>query len=184
MKWDNTTNLPPEVENRINARLQSYLDENQTSNGGEDSRNTQKLIIDLYVIYKGALSPLDKARLELEIIQKGTAWETDDPALDQIQKFVNRLMKGHYNSANDYILKAVEHNQNLKSQGAAEKIKATGQAGANKRHEETNIVIEKAKNFYQANIKMFKTKKAAARELTDRFPPVKFGTYLNKLKKW
>jgi len=184
MRWDNTSGLSPEIENQINDKIKIWLEENQNANGGEDSREVQKLIIELYAIYKGGNSHLNKVQLQQEIIHNGKHWDTDEPALAQIQKYVNRVMKGHYKSANAYVTKVDEHVNELKAEGAKEIIKSTGQAGALKRHEETNDAIDQAKQYYLKNKGTYPTKKAAARDLAIRFPPVQFGTYLNKLKTW
>lgn len=184
MRWDNTSGLSPEIEKELNDKIKIWLEENQNNNGGEDSREVQKLIIELHAIYKGAKSNLDKARLQQEIIHLGKHWDTDEPELAQIQKYVNRVMEGQYKSADAYVAKVDQHIHDLKVQGTKEKIKTTGQAGALKRHEETNKVIDLAKQHYLANKRSYRTKKEAARDLANRFPPVKFGTYVNKLKTW
>ena len=83
MKWDNTSGLSPEAEKQLNNHIQKWLDEKPNPDDGVDSQDTRTLIIDLYAIYKGANSSLEKARLQSEIIQKGAQWDTDNPALAQ-----------------------------------------------------------------------------------------------------
>ena len=83
MTWPKEGSLSSEIEQLLNQRIQSYIDENNLDNGGEDAQAVQKLIIDLYLIYKEADSPIDKFNLQQEIIHKGTSWDTEDPALAQ-----------------------------------------------------------------------------------------------------
>ena len=71
MKWENTSGLSREVEKQLNDQIQKWLDENPNPEEGVNSQDTHTLIVDLYAIYKGANSPLAKARLQSEIIQKG-----------------------------------------------------------------------------------------------------------------
>ena len=184
MRWDNTSGLSLKVEDQLNEYLRAWLDENSSTNDCIDARETQKLIIDLYAIYKGVSSPLDKARLQSEITHKGAQWDTDNPALAQIPKYVNRVMKGHYQSADEYLSNADQHTNALITEGANKKIRSNGLAGANKRHAEINKVIEEAKQYYLANKAAYPTKKAAARALNAKYPQVKFGTFVNKLKAW
>jgi len=183
MKWDNTSNLSPEVEKQINDHLQNWLDEKLNANGVEDSRDVQKLIIALYIIYKGSTSPLDKGRLQTEIIQKGTQWDTDDPAFAQIQKYINRVMKGQYNSASNYISEAHKHKDSLKTQGAKEQKHNQAKAGAQKRHEAQNKIKEKAIEFYNANKNTYASKKVAAYDLSKRFPELSEFTYKDIIKR-
>lgn len=184
MKWDNTSGLSPEVEKQLNNYIQKWLDEKPNPDDGVDSQNARTLIIDLYAIYKGANSPIEKARLQYEIIQKGAQWDTDNPALAQIQKYVNRVMKGYYKSADEYLLSADHHTNALIDKGTTEKIRSNGLAGANIRHAARNKVIEEAREYYLANKAIYPTKKAAARALNEKYPQVKFGTFVNKLKAW
>ena len=102
----------------------------------------------MYVIYKGSNSPQDKFRLEQEIILKGKNWDTDDPTLAQIQKYVNRVLSGQNNAATDYLSKAIEHEQTSKTVSAAKVIQVKGRAGAEKRQAETNKILEQAKQIY------------------------------------
>ena len=184
MKWDNTSGLSPEVEKQLNDQIQKWLDEDPNPEEGVNSQDTRKLIVDLYAIYKGANSPLEKARLQSEIIQKGAQWDTDNPSLAQIQKYVNRLMKGHYKSADEYLLNADQHTNALIDEGTTKTIRSNGLAGANIRHAKSKKVIEEARQYYLANKAAYPTKKAAARSLNEKYPEVKFGTFVNKLKTW
>ena len=70
MTWPKEGSLSSEIEQLLNQRIQSYIDENNLDNGGEDAQAVQKLIIDLYLIYKEADSPIDKFNLQQEIIHK------------------------------------------------------------------------------------------------------------------
>ena len=184
MNWPSNSGLSSEVEQLLNNRLKHFLDANPDQHGGEDGIEVQRLIIDLYVIYKSAESPLEKARLQQEIIQMGSLWDTDDPVFAQIQKYVNRICVGQYIAATDYLDKAIAFNENLKATGAAETIQKNGRDGAAKRHDEKNQILEQAKQYYLDNPDQFRSQKQAAIELSEKFPPIKAGTYTNKLKKW
>lgn len=183
MNWPSNSGLSLEVEQLLNNRLNSFLDENPEPNGGEDGIEVHRLIIDLYVIYKGAESPLEKARLQQEIIQMGKLWDTDAPAFAQIQKYVNRVLSGQYSAATDYLSKATEHLTNLKAEGAADQKKKQGAAGGQAKHAENNKVKGDAVKFYKQNKLKYKTKKAAAVDLEARFPPLSWLTYRDILKK-
>jgi hypothetical protein len=184
MKWINDNSLSNEIEQLLNDRLQKYLDADSNPRGGENAQAVQNLILDLYVIYKGSNSPQEKFRLEQEIILKGKNWDTDDPTLAQIQKYVNRVLSGQNSAATDYLSKAIEHEQTSKAVGAAKVIQVNGRAGAEKRHAGTNKILEEAKQFYLSNPSQFDSKKQAAIVLSEKFPPIKPGTYTNKLKNW
>jgi len=184
MKWDNTSGLSSEVEKQLNDQIQKWLDENPNPEEGVNSQDTRTLIVDLYAIYKGANSPLEKARLQSEIIQKGAGWDTDNPALAQIQKYVNRLMKGQYNAANDYLSEANKHNADTKSKGKQELRKELATKGAIKKHSSTNEIKQKAIQHYQENRDSYPSKKVAAIDLAEKFPPLSKDTYKDLLKKY
>jgi hypothetical protein len=184
MNWPSNSGLSLEVEQLLNNRLKHFLDANSEKNDGEEGIEVQRLIVDLYLIYKSAESHLEKARLQQEIIQMGSLWDTDDPVFAQIQKYVNRICKGQYSAATDYLDKAIAYKDNLKVTGAAETIQKNGREGAVKRHDEKNQILEQAKQYYLDNPDQFRSKKQAAIELSEKFPPIKVGTYTNKLKKW
>jgi hypothetical protein len=184
MNWPSNSGMSSEVEQLLNNRLKHFLDANSDEHGGEDGIEVQRLIIDLYVIYKSAESPFEKVRLQQEIIQRGSLWDTDDPVLAQIQKYVNRICVGQYIAGTDYLDKAIAFNEKLKATGAAQTIQKNGRDGAGKKHVKTNQILEQAKQYYLDNRAQFWSQKQAAIELSEKFPPIKPGTYTNKLKKW
>jgi hypothetical protein len=184
MNWPKDSGVSPAVEVALNTKIQEFLDANAQPNGGENGQEVQGLIIDLYLIYKNATTPIEAARLKQEIIAKGSSWDTDDPALDQIQKYLNRIFSGQFNTATEYLDNAITHNEKLKAAGATEIIQKNGRDGAVKRHEETNQILEQAKQYYLENRNQFRSKKQAAIELSEKFPNIAVGTFVNKLKKW
>ena len=184
MNWPKNSGVSPAVEVALDSKIQEFLDANAQPNGGENGQEVKGLIIDLYLIYKNATTPIEAARLKQEIIAKGASWDTDDPAIDQIQKYVNRISAGHFNTATEYLDKAITHNENLKAAGATEIIQKNGKDGAVKRHEETNQILEQAKKYYLENRNQFRSKKEAAIELSKKYPTIAVGTFGNKLKKW
>ena len=184
MNWPKNSGISPEVEVALNSKLQEFLNANAQPNGGENAQEVQGLIIELYLIYKEAITPIEAVRLKQEIIAKGASWDTDDPALDQIQKYVNRISAGQFNTATEYLDKAITHNENLKTAGAIEIIQKNGRDGAVKRHKETNQILEQAEKYYLENRNQFRSKKQAAIELSEKFPTIAVGTFGNKLKKW
>ena len=182
MNWPSNSGLSSEVEQLLNNRLKHFLDVNPDQHGGEDGIEVQRLIIDLYVIYKSAESPLEKSRLQQEIIQIGSLWDTDDPVFAQIQKYVNKVMSGEYNGATDYLSKAIRHQDSLKSEGATHQKQKQAEAGGLARHAEDNAVKAAAIEFYALNKHKYKTKKEAAVDLEARFPPLSWHTYRSILK--
>jgi len=183
MTWLKEGSVSSEVERLLNQRIQSYIDENNSDNGGEDAQAVQKLIIDLYLIYKEADSPSDKFNLQQEIIHKGTSWDTEDPALAQIQKYVNRVLIGQYHTATQYLAKAIEHKIQTERIAGASHLSKHSQTGGIAKHAANNIVKAKALEYFQNNRHIYKTKKDAAVDLEKLFPPLSWQTYLGLLKK-
>jgi len=183
MNWPSNSGLSLEVEQLLNNRIKHFLDANSEQNGGEDGIEVQRLIIDLYVIYKNSESPLETARLQQKIIQMGKLWDTDDPAFAQIQKYVNRVLSGQYSAATIYLSKVTEHLTNLKAEGATDQKKKQGAAGGQAKHAENNKAKADAVEFYKQNQLKYTTKKAAAVDLETRFPPLSWQTYRDILKK-
>ena len=182
MNWPSNSGLSSEVEQLLNNRLKHFLDANSDQHGGEDGIEVQRLIIDLYVIYKSAQSPLEKARLQQEVIQLGKLWNTDDAAFAHIQKYVNQVMAGGYNAATDYLSKAIGHQDSLKMEGATHQKQKQAEAGGLARHAENNAAKAAAIEFYALNKHKYKTKKEAAVDLEARFPPLSWQTYRSILK--
>ena len=183
MTWPKEGSLSREIEQLLNQRIQSYIDENNLDNGGEDAQAVQKLIIDLYLIYKEADSPIDKFNLQQEIIHKGTSWDTEDPVLAQIQKYVNRVFLGQYHTATQYLSNAIDHKIQIEKASGASHLSKLSQAGGNAKHAANNIVKAKALEHFQKNRHIYKTKKDAAVDLEKLFPTLSWQTYLGLLKK-
>jgi hypothetical protein len=149
MTWPKEGNLSSEIEQLLNQRIQSYIDENKSENGGEDAQAVQKLIIDLYLIYKEADSPSDKFNLQQEIIHKGASWDTEDPALAQNQKYVNRVLLGQHHTATQYLSNAIDHKIQIEKTSGASHLSKLSQAGGNAKHAANNIVKAKALDHFQ-----------------------------------
>jgi len=171
-----------QVEQQVNERVKEFLGANSAPDGGEDGIEVQRLIIDLYVIYKGAESPLEKARLQQEVIQLGKLWTSDDAALAHIQIYVNKVMTGEYNAATDYLAKAISYKESLRLEGVTHQKQKQAEAGGLARHAENNKVKAAAVIFYALNKDKYKTKKEAAVDLEARFPPLTWQTYRSILK--
>ena len=134
MKWENLTGLDPTIEALLNDRIQKYLDADPSASGGDDAQAVHALILELYAIYKAALDPIGIHNAQQEIIAKGKQWDTDDPALAQIQKYVNRVLGGQFSSATEYLDKAIQHRSEIQNNAATERVKEMGQSGANAKH--------------------------------------------------
>lgn len=184
MNWNNSTGLDAATEALLNNRIQKYLDEETSASAGDDAQAVHTLILELYEIYKSVSDPIDIYNAQQEIIAKGKQWDTDDPALAQIQKYVNRVFAGKFNSATDYLEKAIQHKSDVQKKAATERVKEMGQSGANAKHETNNQVKANAIAYYLQNRDQYSTKKAAAVDLERRFPPLSWTTYLGVLKKY
>ncbi len=184
MNWNNSTGLDAATEALLNNRIQKYLDEDSSASGGDDAQGVHALILELYGIYKSASGPIGIYKAQQEIIAKGKQWDTDDPALAQIQKYVNRVLAGKFNSATGYLEKAIQHKIEVQKIAAADRLKVMGQSGANAKHANNNQVKANAIAYYLQNHDQYSTKKAAAVDLERRFPPLSWTTYLGVLKKY
>jgi len=184
MNWNNTTGLDAATEALLNNRIQKYLDEDYSASAGDDAQAVHTLILELYGIYKSASDPIGIYKAHQEIIAKGKHWDTDDPALAQIQKYLNRVLAGKFNSATDYFEKSIQHKSEVKKNAATDRVKEMGQSGANSKHAKNNQVKANAIAYYLQNRGQYPTKKAAAVDLERRFPPLSWTTYLGILKKY
>ena len=184
MNWNNSTGLDAATEALLNNRIQKYLDEDYSASAGDDAQAVHTLILELYGIYKCASGPIGIYKAQQEIIAKGKQWDTDDPALAQIQKYVNRILAGKLNSATEYLEKAIQHKSEVEKNAAAGRVKEMGQSGANAKHANNNQVKENAIAYYLQNRDQYSTKKAAAVDLERRFPPLSWTTYLGALKQY
>ena len=184
MNWPKNSGISPEVEVALNSKIQEFLDADSQPNGGENAQEVQGLIIDLYLIYKNATTPIETARLKQEIIAKGASWDTDDPVLAQTQKYVNRVLSGRYGEATEYLSKTLEHNEALRSEGEAIHKHQLGKSGGESKNLKNNQVKAAALNHYKQNSHLYPTKKAAAVALEKQFPPLSWQTYRDLLKKF
>ena len=140
MNWNNSTGLDAATEALLKNRIKKYLDEDSSASGGDDAQAVHALILELYGIYKSASGPIGIYKAQQEIIAKGKQWDTDDPALAQIQKYVNRVLAGKFNSATGYLEKAIQHKSEVQKIAAADRLKGMGQSGANAKHANNNQV--------------------------------------------
>lgn len=184
MNWNNSTGLDAVTEALLNDRLQKYLDSDSSESGGNDAQAVRELIFDLYAIYKSASDPIGVYEAQQEIIAKGKQWDTDDPSLAQIQKYVNRVLDGRLISAADYIEKATQHTSEIQNNAATGRVKEMGKSGGNAKHANNNQVKANAIAYYLQHRSQYPTKKAAAVDLERRFPPLTWTTYQGVLKKY
>ena len=178
MSWPDE-NLPPEILAKLNKKIEEFESVTTELKGAEGAFIVQNLCIDLYMIWKSSEDP----RTREELLKKGSSWDTEEPNLAHIQKYINRLMAGKLQDASDYFENALQHTESIVKEGVRQDRTQNAKNNAQKRHGENNQIKKSALDFYKTNKNSYKTKKAAARDLEDRFPPLSFHTYLNALKK-
>jgi len=182
MNWLNSRPITSEVEAMLNARIQSFIEENTANDAGSDHLSVKKLIDDLFMIVKLETDTKHSKILTERISALAASWDSEEPKLAHIQKYFNRLYSGREQLASDYIDRSI--NLKIESDNALTKqVKSdTAKNNANLKNLETNLIKEAALNYYYQNFDKFKAKKDAARELELKFPPIKYSTYYKILR--
>jgi type I site-specific restriction-modification system R (restriction) subunit len=182
MNWLNLRPVSAEVELKLKERIQNFIEENTANDGGNDHLSVKKLIQDLYLIVKlGADSKHSKILID-RISELAASWDSEEPELAHIQKYLNRLFSDRKELASEYIDRSI--NLKIESDNALSKQTKsdTAKNNAHLKNLETNQVKEAALNYFNKNSHKFKTKKEAARELELMFPPIKYSTYYRSLR--
>jgi hypothetical protein len=183
MTWLTSRSVSAEVEQKLEKRINEYLANDSSHNGGMDGGAAKELVIELYLIIEGNADPEQEELLREQITKMAAEWDSDDTQLAHIQKYLNRLFSVREQSASDYIDRAV--NQQIASTTAivhsAKKSAATH--SANSKHEKNNAAKNAALAYYEKNKANYSSKKNAARDLESKFPPLKYSTYYRLLKK-
>jgi hypothetical protein len=117
MNWLNR-DLPPKTLEKLDAKIKLFMSEQTELDGAEGSLEVKILCIDLYKVYKDK----DDQRTEEELLAMGERWDTDEPELAHIQKYINRLMSDRLQEASDYFEEAAEHEASKKSEAASDAI--------------------------------------------------------------
>ncbi len=141
------------------------------------------LIIKLRIAQLGKEKATAAEKKQIAKDTKRTAlnWDADDASLSTTQKLFNRLAAGRYADA----IKLAESSVNEKTKTAKKIMQSSGKNGGEKKNEKTTEIIKKAIEYYKTNQSKWVgwgRKKAAAHELADKFPPIKFSTYQKHLK--
>jgi len=182
MNWLSRRPVTAEVEVKLKERIQSFIEENTTNNGGSDYLSVKKLIQDLYLIVKLETDSKHSKILINRISELAASWDSEEPELAHIQKYLNRLFSNREQLASDYIDRSI--NLKIESDNAlSKKAKSdTAKNNAQLKNHETNQIKKAALKYYEENHEKFKLKKEAARELELKFPPIKYSTYYRSLR--
>jgi hypothetical protein len=182
MNWLSRRPVTAEVEVKLKERIQSFIEENTANDGGSDYLSVKKLIQDLYLIVKLETDSKQSKILIDRISELAASWDSEEPELAHIQKYLNRLFSNREQLASDYIDRSI----NLKIESDNELSKQTksdtAKNNAHLKNLETNQVKEAALNYFNENRHKYKTKKEAAYELASKFPPLKYTTYYRILR--
>ena len=177
MNWPDR-NLPPDIQARMNQKIEEFRLAASDLHGAEGALEVKKLSVELYKIWSGS----DATLTEAELLSKGSNWNTDEPELAQIQKYLNRLLSGRLQEAADYFEKSENYKASLIAQGVVESRSRAATDNANKRHASNNSTKTRALNYYAEHKKKYRNKVEAAYDLAERFPPLKYETYYKALK--
>ena len=177
MNWPDR-NLPPDIQARMNQKIEEFRLAASDLHGAEGAREVKKLSVELYKIW----SDSDATLTEAELLSKGSNWNTDEPELAQIQKYLNRLLSGRLQEAADYFEKSENYKASLIAQGVVESRSRAATDNANKRHASNNSTKSRALKYYVEHKKNYRNKVEAAYDLAERFPPLKYETYYKALK--
>ena len=103
MKWPQDTKISADVQEKLNERLDRFLAEDESTDGGKDSAAVQLLCIDLYAITHGFTGTVAEVADLFEFASNAAEWDTEEPQLAHIQKYLNRLFAGSDHAAHTYI---------------------------------------------------------------------------------
>lgn len=177
MKWPNDGSAPRSIIEKMNDRIKRFLDEDPSENGGADCAAVKELIVDLQQIWVGDVPRIEQEERLKSLQEFGSTWDTDDPQLTHIQKYLNRLLSDEETRATDYISAVIEQRAKDEETIGRQALSESGTKGGKKKHETTNRVKEAAILYYEQHKQVFTSKKEAARYLEQKFPPIKFSTY-------
>jgi hypothetical protein len=181
MKWPNSPNLSTEVIALLNKRLQEFVDADSSPGGGEDGYAVQELILDLYSIYTNCVGAEDEELRQMELIFRGMRWDTEEPSLVHAQKYINRLFADKRDDAYIYLDKALQERHQLARQAVNQTQSIAGLSGAKAKHRKKNEVIAAALIHFDNKKTTYASKKEAAFDLAENFPPVTFKTFYRML---
>jgi len=182
MKWPQDTKISADVQEKLNERLDRFLAEDESTDGGKDSAAVQLLCIDLYAITHGFTGTVAEVADLFEFASNAAEWDTEEPQLAHIQKYLNRLFAGSDHAAHTYIDIAINQKIAAEARVATVTMSRNGTLGGRATQRKKVEAIAQAKQHYQQNHTQFKNKKEAARRYEELFPPVKFSTYYRILR--
>jgi hypothetical protein len=182
MKWPQDAKISVDVQERLNERLAKFIAEDGSSDGAKDSAAVRVLCLDLYSIYHGFKGTDDEVANLFDFASNADEWDTDEPKLVHIQKYINRLFAGRDQSVHTYIDSAINEQIAAHAEVAAATMSRNGSLGGRASQLEKVEAIAQAQQHYQLNHAQFKNKKEAARRYEELFPPVKFSTYYRILR--
>ena len=177
MNWPDR-DLPPKVLENLDAKIELFMSQKTALDNEEGMSKVKKFSVDLYKIYVGK----NDLRTEEELLAKGEKWDTDEPKLTHIQKFINRLMSDKLQEASDYFENAAKYAELINSEAVFNSRRKSAKASADKKHRGNNRIKADAIAYYLKNRETFVTKGDAARKLEKRFPPLSYRTYYDALK--
>jgi hypothetical protein len=182
MNWLSRRPVTADVEVKLKERIQNFIEENTANDGGSDHLSVKKLIQDLYLIVKLETDSKHSKILTERISALAASWDSEEPELAHIQKYLNRLFSNREQLASDYIDRSInlkiESDNVLSKQAKSD----TAKNNAHLKNLETNQAKEAALKYYEENHAKFESKKEAARELELKFPPIKYSTYYRSLR--
>ena len=130
MSWPDE-NLAPDVLAKLNKKIKEFDSITTDLKGAEGAIIVQKFCIDLYIIWKSSEDP----RTREELLKKGSSWDTEEPNLAHIQKYINRLMTGKLQDASDYFENSLQHTESIVEEGVFQNRSQNAKKNAHKLHE-------------------------------------------------
>ena len=124
-----------------------------------------------------------KSKIISEISATCLSWDTDDATLSTTQKIFNRLASGHFSEA----IKLAESSVHTKEEASKTVLQQNAVKSANSKHASNNKTLDEAMKHFAMNRTEYEGrggKKRAAIDLERLFPPLKYRTYLQHLKKF
>ena len=182
MKRPKTPKIAAKVQDRLQERLDRFLLEDESTDGGKDSAAVRLLCIDLYSIFRGCKGTDAEVSELFDFASKTADWDTEEPHLAHIQKYLNRLFAGSDQAAHTYLDRAINQKIAAEAGVAAATMSRNGSKGGTAAQLKKVQAIAQAQQHYQQNHTQFKNKKEAARRYENLFPPVKFSTYYRILR--
>ena len=183
MKRPKAPKTSGDIQDRLKERLDQFIVEDESSDGGKDSAAVQLLCIDLYAIAHGFTGTVAEVADLFEFASNATDWDTEEPQLAHIQKYLNRLFAGSDHAAHTYIDRAINQKIAADARVATVTMSRNGSLGGRATQRKKVEAIAQAKQHYQQNHAQFKNKKEAARRYEELFPPVTFKTFYRTLRK-